>query len=87
MTTELVNGEPVEVQRLSDAARWHAINEFVWATKGTDCPDDEFADYAAGCRVLYRDNYDTGRSSYQVVDAQGRGDGTGEWRTVESSGR
>ncbi len=35
-----------------------------------------------GCRVIYRDDLDTGRSYYQVVDALGHGDGSGEWTEV-----
>ena len=39
--------------------------------------------FLAGCTVLYRDDEATGRSFYQVVDAQGHGDGSGTWTLVE----
>lgn len=47
----------------------------------------DFADYlglanADGCKVIYKDDQDTGESWYQVVDAKGHGDGSGEWLPV-----
>lgn len=61
-------------RRLTAEARQDAIAAFAEHT-GYD---------ADGCQVLYRDDLDTGRSYYQVVDAQGRGDGSGEWTEIES---
>lgn len=47
----------------------------------------DFADYTGydpdGCEILYRDGSDDGTSLYQVVDAEGRSDGTGMWHKVE----
>ena len=40
-----------------------------------------------GLQVLYRDDEETETSSYQVVDRQGRADGTGEWYPVVPEAR
>jgi hypothetical protein len=84
MTTqnEVVNGELVEVKRLSAGDTGQAVNNFVWDRLGHGASDDDFDALAAGCRVLYRDDYDTGESWYQVVDVRGHGDGAGEWYPV-----
>jgi hypothetical protein len=76
-------GEPFEMHRLDEARRYEAINDFVWHRLGLECSDEDFDQFAVGCTVLYRDHYDTGCSEYQVVDAFGHGDGTGEWHPVE----
>jgi len=41
-------------------------------------PDGAPEGFAEGCAVLYRDDYDLGRSFYHVVDARGRGVGAAE---------
>jgi len=33
--------------------------------------------------ILYRDDHDTAESSYQVVDEQGHGDGSGIWTPIK----
>lgn len=75
--------EERQVRRLSAGEAEEAVNDFVWARLGTDVGDEEFDAFATGCRVLYRDDYDSGRSWFRVVDAQGHGDGSGTWAEVE----
>jgi hypothetical protein len=81
LVEEVVGGEVFTVRRLSEGDREQAVNDFTWDRLGYDAADDDFDAFAAGCRVLYRDDFDTGESRYQVVDD--RGHGAGEWRRVE----
>jgi hypothetical protein len=83
LATEVVDGEVFTVRRLSECDREQAVNDFTWDRLGWDTADDDFDSFAVGCQVLYRDDFDTGESWYQVVDADGHGDGTGEWHRVE----
>jgi hypothetical protein len=83
LAMEVVDGELVTVRRLTPADREQAVNDFTWYRLGYDAADDDFDEFAAGCEVLYWDDFDTGESKYQVVDADGHGDGTGEWHLVE----
>jgi hypothetical protein len=83
LVEEVVDGEVFTVRRLSEGDREQAINDFTWGRLGYDAADDDFDAFAAGCEVLYWDDFDTGESKYQVVDANGHGDGTGEWHRVE----
>ncbi len=80
-----VNGlrEEVEVQRLDAAGHEHAIESFVWDRLGLDASGEDFDALAVECCVLYRDDYDTGESWFQVVDGQGHGDGTGSWTPAQ----
>jgi hypothetical protein len=78
----VVGSELVRVQRLSPGDTEQAVNDFVWDRLGYGAADENFDALAINCRVLYRDDHDTGKSCYQVVDAAGRGDGTGEWHPV-----
>lgn len=49
--------------------------------------EEALADYEAntgrpGDDILYRDDMDNNTTVYQVVDAQGRGDGSGTWTPI-----
>lgn len=68
--------------RLTAAQEREVIAEFTLYRLPDDPTDEEFDAFAAGCTVLYRDDHDSGQSSYQVVDAEGCGDGSGEWYPV-----
>lgn len=65
------------MKRLTQTAAQEAIQAFADYRYPNGCP----AGWAEGVQVVYRD--DSGESSYQVTDADGRGDGTGEWHPVE----
>jgi hypothetical protein len=71
-----------QLKRLGKSDEMNAINEFVWHMLGTDCSDESFDDFVVGCRIVYRDDYDTGKSYYIVCDRDGNGDGSGEWSEV-----
>jgi hypothetical protein len=81
LVEEVVDGEVFTVRRLSEGDHEQAVNDFTWHRLGWDAADDDFDSFAVGCQVLYRDDFDTGESWYQVVDANG--DGAGEWHRVE----
>jgi hypothetical protein len=78
----VVDGELVRVRRLSPGDAEQAVSDFVWDRLGYEASDDDFDDLVAGCQVVYRDDYDTGESWFQVCDARGHGDGTGQWYPV-----
>lgn len=76
---DTTTGESAAV-RLSDADRREAIAAFV----EHQYPEgDEPDGYLDGCTVLYGDDHDRREARYQVVDSQGRGDGSGEWSPVD----
>lgn len=57
------------------------------ATEAEAAAIADFIDYVGehrgdDCVVLYRDD-DGGTTWYQVVDAHGHGDGSGEWTPIE----
>jgi hypothetical protein len=67
------------MQRLTAAA----ANDAMWSFVDHKYPAGDFPeDFPGSLTVLYRDDYDTGRSHYQVVDGRGHGDGSGEWTPV-----
>lgn len=63
-------------KRLTAEQEQQAIADFCDYRYPDGAPDG----FADGCRVCYRDAEDGSR--YEVVDAQGHGDGSGEWTEV-----
>src|SRR5262249_17921356 len=73
-------GRPVEIYRLDASEHEAMVNDFVRRKLGRDCPDSEFAEYAARCRVVYDDDLVGNTGSWcRVVDGNGDDDGTGIW--------
>lgn len=73
--------EERQVRRLTAAEHEQVINDFARFMLGDDVADDDFDAYASGCVVAYRDD-ESGESWYEVTDARGHGDGSGEWTAV-----
>ena len=69
------------LRRLTESAERDAIAAFADYMLADPTPASSIG-FMDGCEVLYRDDYDTDESSYQVVDAQGHGDGSGMWTPV-----
>jgi hypothetical protein len=76
-----VGGQLWTVHRLTLGEEYEAINAFAWEHFGTQAPVAALHALEAGCRVLYRDDHDAGRSYYRVVDTQVFGDGTQQWKS------
>jgi hypothetical protein len=71
------------VKRLTEAQEREAVIDFACYAAAFNATQGEFNRFRQGCQVTYRDNHGTGESWYQVVDAQGRGDGRNSWTPVE----
>lgn len=68
-----------EIQKLSREDERNAISDFAYLQYAEgDWPEG----WLEGCRVIYRENPETGLPEWHVNDADGLGDGNGEWFPV-----